>query len=115
MTQSPCSTIQQQLAERLVDTLSQLPETERVQVREDWSDIDGAMVETATTLDATSLQQINLAVNAIVGQVVKLTVRAQPALLAGARLRIGGHVWDASLAGQFEALRSNGMGGPANV
>ena len=109
------STLQQQLAQRLVDTLWQLPENQRVRVRDDWSDADGATVETAATLDETSLQQITQAVNSLVGQAVNLAVESKPALLAGARLRIGGHVWDASLAGQLEALRSDGTRGPAHA
>lgn len=109
------SSLQQQLAQRLVDTLSQLPEKQRLQVRSDWSEADGAVVETATTLDRGSLEQINKAASALAGQTVTLAVQVQPALLAGARLRIGGHVWDASLAGQFEALRSDHTGGPAHV
>jgi F-type H+-transporting ATPase subunit b len=108
-------TLQQQLAKRLVEALAQLPENQRIQVRDDWSDGDGAVVETAATLDATSLQQINQAVNALMGQSVDLAVETKPALVAGARLRIGGHVWDASLAGQLEALQSGETEGQAHA
>ena len=104
-------TLQQQLAKRLIETLLLVPANQRVQVRDDWSKADGALVETATTLDATSLQQINQAVNDLVGQPVNLAVQTKPNLVAGARVRIGGHVWDASLAGQFEGLRSDGSEG----
>ena len=109
------STLQQQLVKRLIEALSQVPENQRIQVRDDWSNADGAMVETATTLDANSLQQINQAVYALVGQPVNLAVQTKPNLLAGARVRIGGHVWDASLAGQFEGLRFDGSEGTAHA
>jgi len=102
------TSLQQQLARRLVDSLTTLPETERARVRNDWKASDGAVVETAAALDSTSLEEINRAVEAVVGQKVKLAVETRPALVAGARLRIGGRLWDASLAGQLEALRAAG-------
>jgi F-type H+-transporting ATPase subunit b len=102
------TSLQQQLARRLVDSLTTLPETERARVRNDWKASDAAVVETAAALDSTSLEEINRAVEAVVGQKVKLAVETRPALVAGARLRIGGRLWDASLAGQLEALRAAG-------
>ena len=93
------------MAKRLVDTLAQLPEDQKSRVRKDWTDGDGAVLETASSLDSTATQEVTDAVEAVVGRKVKLAVEVKPALLAGARLRIGGHVWDASLAGQFEAIR----------
>jgi F-type H+-transporting ATPase subunit b len=99
--------LQGQLAKKLLDALAQLPDHERSQVRRDWKDGDGAVVETAAALDPASLREINDAVNAVVGRSVKLAVETRPALVAGARLRIGGHVWDASLAGQLETIRSS--------
>ncbi len=99
------TTLERQLARRLVESLSKLPEDERSRVREDWKSNDGAVVESAAALDAASLEEINQAVEAVVGQKVKLAVETRPALLAGARLRIGGRLWDASLAGQLESLR----------
>jgi F0F1-type ATP synthase delta subunit len=42
-----------------------------------------------------------------------MTVRVRPDLLGGVRLRIGGHVWDASISGPFEELESTTTGGSA--
>jgi F-type H+-transporting ATPase subunit b len=109
------STLQQQLASHVVEALTQLSESQRAQVRNDWNNRDGAVVETAATMDAVSLQEINEAVNAVMGQAVSLAVETKPALLAGVRLRIGGHVWDASLAGQLEAVRPGGAEGQTHA
>ncbi len=101
------TTLQQQLANHLIDALAQLSDAERSRVRTDWQGADGAIVETAAALEPEKIRKINDAVDSVVGQTVKLAVETRPALLAGARLRIGGHVWDASLAGQLDALRSD--------
>ena len=66
---------------------------------------DGAVLETAGELDGRPLQAGHRAVAALLGQPVTLAVQAKPALVAGARLRLGGHVWDASLAGQLDAVK----------
>lgn len=100
------TTLQQQLAGHLVEALTRLPDEERSRVRRDWKAADGAVVELAAPLDPGSMQKLNDAVASVVGQQVKLDVETKPALLAGARLRIGGNVWDASLAGQLETVRA---------
>ena len=101
------TSLQSQLAGRLSETLTQLSEDERLRMRRDWAIEDGAVLETAAPLDAASTRQIGDAVATLLGRKVDLTVEAKPALLAGARLRIGGHVWDASLAAQLEAIPSD--------
>ena len=98
------ATLQQQLIKRLVETLRQLSPADRAQVRGNGSDGEGVVLETAAALDAASVEQLNQAVGALVGRTVDLAVETRPALVAGARLRIGGHIWDASLAGQLETL-----------
>ncbi|MBX9790086.1 MAG: F0F1 ATP synthase subunit delta [Pirellulales bacterium] len=115
LTEATGGTLQQQLVKRLVETLSHVPANQREKLRVDWSEADGALVETATTLDAILIQQISQAVNALVGQPVNLAMQTKPKLLAGARVRIGGHVWDASLASQFEGLSSAGSEGTAHA
>ncbi len=105
MQEAADTTLQQQLARHLVGTLAQLSEDERSRVRNDWKDTDGAVIETAASLDADLLQAVNDAVNTVVGRKTRLTVQTRPDLIAGARLRIGGHVWDASLAGQLESIQ----------
>jgi F-type H+-transporting ATPase subunit b len=99
-----------QLATHLVETLKQLPESQRAQVRRDWASGDGAVIETAEPMDEQTLCEITDAIAAVVGQKVSLAVQNAPALVAGVRLRLGGHVWNASLAGQLEAPPSEPSG-----
>jgi F-type H+-transporting ATPase subunit b len=96
------ATLHHQLVARLVANLHELPELERAQLRDEWSAADGALLETAAALDGDGLQQVTAVVEALLGQSVELTVQPRPELLGGVRLRLGGHVWDASLAGQLE-------------
>jgi F-type H+-transporting ATPase subunit b len=104
-------TLHRQLALRLAETLNDVPESECVDLRAGWIVADGAVLETARELDAATLTQVTDAVKALAGVDVALTVQTRPALLGGARLRLGGHVWDGSLAGQFPG--GNGVaGGP---
>jgi F-type H+-transporting ATPase subunit b len=93
-------TLHQQLALRLALTLEQLPESERQPLRASYQSDDGPVLETAQDLDASVLEQLTRAISGIVGQPIALAVHQRPALLGGVRLRLTGHVWDASLAGQ---------------
>jgi F-type H+-transporting ATPase subunit b len=102
-------TLQQQLALRLVETLGGLSEVEREHVRGHWQPEDGAVLETAQELDRTALEQINAAVAAVLGRATAVAVQVWPALTGGVRLRIGGHVWDASVAGQMEGAGWKGL------
>jgi len=91
-------TLHRQLILRLLETLSRLPESERERMRSDWQADEGAVLETAQELDNETLGQINEAVTSLVGKQVPLSSRTRPALISGLRLRIGGQVWDSSLA-----------------
>lgn len=102
--------LSRQLAVHLVETLKQLPESQRAQLRREWTSSDGAVVETAEPMDESLRGEISDAVAAVVGQKVSLAVQDAPTLVAGVRLRIGGHVWDASLAGQLETPPSDASG-----
>lgn len=93
-------TLHQQLALRLVQTLEQLPDSERENLRASWQSGDDSMLECAQALDARTLELLAKAVSGIVGQTVSLTVQNRPELLGGVRLQLAGHVWDGSLAGQ---------------
>lgn len=90
-----------QLAERLVETLQGLPAAEQRRVRANWQATDGAVLEAAAELDATHQARLAAAATTLVGQPVSLTVQTKPMLLGGVRLRLGGEVWDASLAGSL--------------
>jgi F-type H+-transporting ATPase subunit b len=102
-------TLHTQLALHLADTLRHLPEAQREQLRLHWQPDDGALLEVAEELDAVSLETLTEAVAAALGRRVPLTVQVRPALLGGGRLRLAGHVWDGSLAGQLE---DDGQGMP---
>lgn len=97
--------LHQQLVSRLVQTLTELPETEREQVRAHLQADDGALLETAQELDRATLEQVKETVAGIVGRPLALTLQTKPALLGGVRLRVGGHVWDGSLSGQLPEAR----------
>jgi F-type H+-transporting ATPase subunit b len=98
-------TLNDQMAQRLVDTLQTLPKAEQDELRDRWQPKDGAVLETAADLRDATKDNIAAAVAALLGQEVPLTVQARPSLLGGVRLRIGGQVWDASLAGSLEQAR----------
>jgi F-type H+-transporting ATPase subunit b len=97
------TSLDQHLALRLADSLSELPSEQREQVRSHWEPCDGAVLELAHELDGGVVQRLNNAAQAILGSPVELAVQTRPALLGGARLRLGGHVWDSSLEGQLQS------------
>jgi F-type H+-transporting ATPase subunit b len=94
-------TLHRQLVLRLVQTLTELPETECARLRAQCQTDGEALLETARDLDATALELVKQAVAAVAGKPVALTVQSKPVLLDGVRLRLGGCAWDASLAGQL--------------
>ena len=98
------TTLNRQLALKLAETLEGVPEAERRRLQEQGQMNDGALLETAFVLDDDTQQRISAAVTELAGRPVLPAVQTNPALLGGARLRLGGHVWDASLAGQLEAV-----------
>jgi F-type H+-transporting ATPase subunit b len=104
------ATLQRQLAGRLVDELGRIPEDERRQLRGEWDDGEAAVVETAAELNGDFLRDLSQAVESLAGRPLGVSVRVRPDLLGGVRLRIGGHVWDASLAGPLEELESGATG-----
>ncbi len=103
--------LQAQLAQRLVDTLARLSAEDKAQVQRQWVAGDGALLETAAALDTASAHKIADAIKTIVGQQVKVAQQVKPSLLGGVRLRIGGLVWDATLAAQLETINSQPEGG----
>ena len=99
------TTLNRQLALKLAETLERVPEEERQRLREQGQLNDGAVLESAFPLDEETSRRIAKAVAALAGRPVTPAVQTNPALLGGVRLRLGGHLWDASLAGQLEAVR----------
>jgi F-type H+-transporting ATPase subunit b len=107
------SALQRQLAGRLVEELGRIPDEERRRLRGEWEDGEAAVVETAAELNGDSLRELGVAIKSLAGRPLDITVRVRPVLLGGVRLRIGGHVWDASIAGPLEELESSAKGGAA--
>jgi F-type H+-transporting ATPase subunit b len=96
------SSLDQHLTLRLADSLNQLPAEQRALVRSHWQPPDGAVLEVAGEVDGGTVSRLREAAAAVLGTPVQLTVQARPSLLGGARLRLGGHVWDGSLEGQLQ-------------
>lgn len=96
------STLNNQLALHLIEELRQLPAEKRQMIRDQWQPVDAAMLETAHELDETTLQRITETAGELLGQPLTLATANKPDLLGGVRLRLGGHIWDASLAAQLE-------------
>lgn len=99
-------TLQDQLTLRLVETLRALPEEEVQQLRKQWQPEDGAVLESAAMPDAATLDALNEAIAKLLARPVTPAIQTRPGLLAGVRLRLGGDVWDATLAGQLEPALS---------
>jgi F-type H+-transporting ATPase subunit b len=95
-------TLNDQLALHLIEELRQLPAEKRQAVRDQWQPVDGAMLEMAGELDNATVQRITETAGDLVGQPLTLATTNVPALLGGVRLRLGGYIWDASLAAQLE-------------
>ncbi len=94
-----------QLDRTLIDTLVRMPEAERDRIRRDWHSGGAGIVESARPLDAPALERLTAVVTELVGEPVPLTFQTRPDLIGGARLLLGGHVWDATLSGQFDEIR----------
>jgi len=98
------STLQEQLAGRLVEELENIPEDERQRLRGELEADDTAVVETAMELNGEILEHLDAALGSLAGRTVSRCVQSCPALLGGLRLRLGGHVWDASLIGGLDEV-----------
>jgi F-type H+-transporting ATPase subunit b len=99
------SSLHRQLVLRLAEALAALPEAERDRLRRGWQPDDGAVLEAAADVDGPTLDRVRESVAAALGRPAALEVRGEPSLLGGARLRLGGWVWDATLSGQLDGAR----------
>ena len=93
------------LSDALIATLDRLPEEERARLRRDWQPGQEALVEAARPLEGTVLKRFETTVASLVGEPVTVQFQTRPELLGGARLSLGGHVWDSSLFGQIDEIR----------
>lgn len=92
------ATLEQQLTGRLIEELEHLPDDERQRFRGELGAGDAAIVESAADLNGAVVQGLEAAIESLAGRKVSLSVQIRPELIGGLRLRLGGHVWDASLA-----------------
>jgi F-type H+-transporting ATPase subunit b len=108
------STLQLRLASRLVDELRRIPDDERIRLRGEWDDGEAALVETTAELNGEALHELCSAIESLAGRPLGVSVQVRPDLLGGVRLRIGGHVWDASMAGRLEELETAASAGTSS-
>lgn len=88
------------LAGRLAGVLRSLPEKERELVRRGSSADETATLESAHAVAPGAVSEVQDALADVLDRDVHMRVETKPELVAGVRLRLDGHVWDASLAGQ---------------
>lgn len=97
--------LHRQLVQHLVEALEGLPEPERSALRAPGNGDAAALLESAAPVDGPLLERLGSAISAVLGRPVDVSVRDTPTLVSGARLRLGGHVWDASVIGQLDEVR----------
>ncbi|MBI3758607.1 MAG: F0F1 ATP synthase subunit delta [Deltaproteobacteria bacterium] len=61
------------------------------------------------------MKRLAKTVASVAGRELTLNVQDNPALIGGVRLRIGGRLWDASIAGQLEAAPYPSQGVSSHV
>lgn len=113
--QSADSTLQAQLAKHLIETLDGLPTEQREELRRDWQTEEQSWLEATANPDGETLKRLAATVASVAGRELMLNVQCNPALIGGVRLRIGGHLWDASIAGQLEAAHVQPQGVASHV
>jgi F-type H+-transporting ATPase subunit b len=92
------------LAARLADAVSSLPPKEQELLTHGWGPGESATLESAHDLAPEVVDQVHDAVSRALGRDITLRLQSAPELVAGVRLRLDGHVWDASLAGQLGGI-----------
>jgi F-type H+-transporting ATPase subunit delta len=80
------------------------------QVKDERLGVVRAEAATAVPLSAAELKRLRQALETITGSAVKIAHRVDPALLGGARTRIGSRVYDGTLRRQLDALRERLVG-----
>ena len=94
--------LDEQLVGRLSDTVRSLPLTERGVLARSWSAAQPVTLEAAHALSPEATKRVRDAVSDVLGRGIEIEVQRVPELVSGVRLRLDGHVWDASLAGILE-------------
>jgi len=65
-----------------------------------------ASVESASDLDASAREQLQVGLNAKYGRHLALDFKITPELLGGIRVKVGSDVWDGSIKARLEALKN---------
>jgi hypothetical protein len=105
LTQSCDASLTGQLARRLIDTVRAVAGDDRERVRRD-AGTGEAVIESAAALDVPTRGDLTTAVRELLGHECEVKFEVKTTLVGGALLRIGGHVWDATVAAQLEAART---------
>lgn len=90
------------LANRLAQTVGSLAPAEREGLIRNWNAGETATLEAAHDLPPETVKQVHDAVAGVLGHDIALHVQLTPELVCGVRLRLDGHIWDASLASQMK-------------
>jgi F-type H+-transporting ATPase subunit b len=107
--------LHEQLVGRLLEALDGVNGAERERLRITWRAADRAVLETAEELNGDCLEKINLHIAELMGTAVSFEVQTRPELICGVRVKLGGHVWDASLAGSLEENRPAEVAEPSHA
>jgi F-type H+-transporting ATPase subunit b len=99
-----------ELVRRLVEAIRGVNGDERDRVRRD-AGTGGAVVESAAPLDEVLQKNLTAALHDMLGHPCEVKVEVKPALVGGALARVGGHVWDATVAAQLTAANTAVRGG----
>jgi F-type H+-transporting ATPase subunit b len=110
LTQACDASLNGQLAQNLVETIRAVTDDERDGMRRD-PGADDVLVESAMPLDEPTHRDVIAAVHELLGRECEVKVEVKPALVGGALLRVGGHVWDATIAAQIGAAKAAVNGG----
>lgn len=102
--QSCDASLNEQLARRLIETVRAVSAEERERIRRD-AGTGEATIQAAGSLDEPIRNEMAEAVRELLGRDCEVKVEMDSALVGGALLRVGGHVWDATLAAQLEAAK----------
>lgn len=94
-------TLHEQLLRHLLEALRKAAVEEVADIRRHWRPEEEVLLESAREPELSQLQEIASAASELAGSAVKPQLRILPELIEGARLRLGSHVWDASLSGQL--------------
>jgi F-type H+-transporting ATPase subunit b len=102
--------LNEQLARHLADAVRAVSGGEQERVQRD-AKTDEVVVESAQSLDGPTSTNLSAAVHELLGRACATKYEVNPSLVGGVLLRIGGHVWDATIAAQLDEAKAAIQGG----